>query len=104
MSIPSVEEILAATHKYFGVPIEVIKDTKYRTPQVCQARGVAALISKKLTFLSYGQLEEPFELDRGTIAASMRKVEANSKKDSELLNKINVIIEEVSKAHQRNQR
>jgi hypothetical protein len=60
---------------------------------------VAASIAKKLTFLSYGQLEEPFALDRGTIAASLRKAEAQAKKNPELLSKINTIIEEVSGAH-----
>lgn len=99
MSIPTVEEILTATHKHLGVPTEIIKDTKYRTPKVCQARGVAVIVSRKLTFLSYGGLEDGFGIDRGTLSASSKKAEKAAKKDSELQKQIESIIAEVSGAH-----
>lgn len=104
MSIPTAEEVLAATAKHLGVPVEVITDPKYRTSQVCQARGIAAVIARKITFLSYGQLESPFDLGKWTIAAAARKVERDMKKDPELQSKIKTITDEVASAHTQTKR
>lgn len=96
-TLPTVASILDHVYRHFGVPPGIITDTKYRTPEVCKARRIAAYIAKKLTFLSNRQLADVLGVSQVTITNLKCKAQGEFKTDPELANKVTGIIADIER-------
>ena len=90
--VPTFEAILAKTAAHLEIPQEVIKNKKYRTRQVTQARHIAAYIARKIAFLSDSQISINFDQNRENVSMCVRRLEKLAAGNPDLMNRITTII------------
>jgi len=82
--VPTPEDIIAETTRYFQISVEDIKGQR-RTKNVAMARHIAIYLIRTITNLSLNNIGVYFEgRDHATILASIKKIENSINTDREL--------------------
>ena len=82
--IPTPEDIILETARYFQISAEEIKGQR-RSKNIALARQISIYLTRTLTNLSLNDIGAYYEdRDHSTILVSVRKIESNMKSDSEI--------------------
>lgn len=93
--IPTPEQIMEETSRYFNVTVDEIKGAK-KTKQLVLARQTAMYLTRQITALSLNDIGEAFDRDHTTVLNSIRKVEAELPSSRELTQAIKDITSNVN--------